>query len=328
MQRRSFLTLFGASAAAWPLAARAQQQLAVPVIGFMSTRSQEDSAHLLDTFHRGLAESGYVEGRNVSIEFRWARGQYDLLPAMAADLVRRRVSVLVAVGGAVSPLAAKRATSTIPIVFGVGDDPVQLGLVASLSRPGGNLTGVTTLNVEIGPKRLELMHELVPSATKVALLVNPTNATGAILSQDIEAAARALGLQLVVLHASDEIELGAAFARLRQFGVGGLVIGTDAFFNSRSEQIAALAVRHAMPTIYQYREFAVAGGLMSYGGGSPVSYHLMGSYAGRILKGEKPADLPVQQYARIELIINMKTAKALGITFPTAILVRADEVIE
>jgi putative ABC transport system substrate-binding protein len=310
-----------------PLAARAQQR-ALPVIGFLGSASPELFADRLRDFRAGLNDTGYVEGRNVAIEYRWAHGHYDRLPALAADLVRRRVTVIAAISGAPVAVAAKAATSTIPIVFQVGIDPVQMGLVASLNRPGGNLTGITSLNVEVGPKRLELLHELVPTATTVAFLVNPANPSADPLSRDLQAAASKLGLQIHVLRASTEHDFDAVFATLVRLRAGALVIGTDAFFTSRSEQLAALAVKHAVPTAYQWRGFAAAGGLMSYGGDFTDLLRRTGVYAGRILKGEKPADLPVQQSTKIELIINLKTAKALGLTVPLPLLGRADEVIE
>ncbi len=303
------------------------QQSALPVIGVLDGRSADESTPLVAALRRGLNETGFVEGRNVAIEHHWAHGQYDRLPALAADLVRRQVTVIATSGNA-SALAAKTATATIPIVFLTGADPVQAGLVASLSRPGGNLTGVTSLGVELGPKRLELLHELVPAATTIAILVNPANRSAEIQVRDMQAAARTLGLELHILQASTEREIDAAFATLTRLRAGALVISPEAFFNSRSEQLAALTVRHAVPAIYTYREFAAAGGLMSYGGSITDSYRQAGIYVGRILKGEKPADLPVQQSAKVELIINMKTAKALGLTVPFALLGRADEVIE
>jgi putative ABC transport system substrate-binding protein len=310
-----------------PLAARAQQP-ALPVIGFLATESADLFAGPLRAFHQGLSETGHVEGRNVAIEYRWADGQNDQLPALAADLVRRRVSVIVAGGGTPTVLAAKAATATIPTIFYVAVDPVEHGYVASLNRPGGNLTGVSNLAGELGPKRLELLHELVPTATIMAVLVNPTIPTAETLSRDLQAAARPLGLELHVLHASTDREIETAFATLLQLRAGALVIAPNLFFVSRIERLAALTVRHGVPTIFQFREFAAAGGLMSYGGSITESFRLVGAYTGRILKGEKPADLPVQQLTRIELIINMKTAKTLGLTFPITLLGRANEVIE
>jgi putative ABC transport system substrate-binding protein len=308
-----------------PLAARAQQP-AMPVIGFLNTRAPGQDAHLLAAFRLGLKEAGYVEGQNVAVEYRFAEGRNDRLPGMAADLVRRQVAVIAANGPAV--VAAKAATTTIPIVFSVGLNPVASGLVASLNRPGGNLTGVTILFDEVGPKRLELMRELVPTATIVAVLMNPTYPTAETQSRDLQAAARTLGLEIRVLHASTERELDSAFATVVQLRAGALVIGNDSFFNSRSEQLAALVVRHAVPTIFQTREFAAAGGLMSYGGSITDSYRQVGVYTGRILKGEKPADLPVQQATKVELVINLKTAKTLGLTIPSSVLARADEIIQ
>ena len=325
MKRRTFITLIG-GAVAWPLAARAQQP-AMPVVGVLVSRGAGDDPHLLAAFRQGLKDVGYVEGQNMATAYRFAEGQYDRLPALAADLVRLEVTVIAALGTPAAP-AAKAATAAIPIVFTVGVDPVEVGLVAGLSRPGGNLTGVTGMGVELGPKRLELLHELVPRATVVAALLNP-NTTGAeTLSTDLLASARSLGLKLHVLNAVSERDFDAAFATVAQLRAGGLVIGNDPFFISCSEQLAALALRHAVPTIFQFRAFATAGGLMSYGGNLTDLYRLAGVYTGRILKGEKPADLPVQQVTKVELILNLKTAKALGLEVPPSLLARADEVIE
>jgi putative tryptophan/tyrosine transport system substrate-binding protein len=327
MRRRDVITLLGSAAASWPLAARAQQP-ALPVIGFLCVDSREGFADRLRAVHQGLNEAGFVEGRNVAIEYRWADGQIDRLPALAADLARRQVNVIATAGASPAALAAKAATATIPIVFQIGADPVASGLVASLNRPGGNLTGVTSLNTELGPKRLELLHELVPAANLLAVLINPKGSQAAIQLDGFQAAARTLGLQLHVLHASSEHDFDMVFTSVRQLRAGGLAIGPDPLFLSRSEQLAAMALRHAVPTISPYREFVPPGGLMSYGGSLTEQYRLVGVYTGRILKGDKPADLPVEQITRVELAINMKTARALGLSFPTALLVRADEVIE
>jgi putative ABC transport system substrate-binding protein len=326
MNRREFITLVGGAAAAWPLAAGAQQP-AMPVIGFLNGGSPGPYAPYVAAFRQGLKEAGYIEGENVTIEYRWLEGQYDRAPSMAAELVRRQVAVIVA--NSPGNLAAKAATTTIPIVFTTAGDPVQLGFVASLSRPGGNLTGVTQLNVEVGPKRLELAHELVPAATIIGLLVNPANPTLAEpITRNLQEASRTLGLKLHVLHASTEREIEMAFATLLQLRAGALVIGSDPFLNIQSKQLAALALRQALPAIFQYRQFAAAGGLASYGGSIADAYRTAGVYTGRILKGEKPADLPVQQSTKVELIINLKTAKALGLTVSLPLLGRADEVIE
>jgi putative tryptophan/tyrosine transport system substrate-binding protein len=326
MRRRDFIAGLG-GAVAWPFAVRAQQR-AMPVIGFLDAGSADAAAHYAAAFRKGLSETGYVVGKDVAIEYRWAEGRFDRLPALVADLVRRQVAVIVAGGGAPAALAAKAATTTIPIVFLIGDDPVNFGLVPSLNRPGGNITGESAQNVELGPKRLELLHEVVPAATTLALLVNPTNPNAETLSRDLHAAARTLGLQLQVLHASTEREIDTVFATLPQLQAGGLTIGHDAFFNSQNERLAALALGHAMPTIYQFREFAAAGGLISYGTDLADTYHQGGVYAGRILKGEKPGDLPVLQPTKFKLVINLKTAKALGLTIPETLLATADEVIQ
>jgi ABC-type uncharacterized transport system substrate-binding protein len=324
MNRRAFISLMGGTVAGWPRAARAQQPR-MPVVGMLSLPAS--FAGRLQAFRQALSEAGYDDGRNVTIENTWD-GQYDRLPALAADLARRRVSVIVATSTPAA-LAAKAATSTVPIVFNVGVDPVEAGLVASLNHPGANLTGASNLNVELGPKQLELLHEVVPAAGRIALLVNPVSpAFAEPLSRQLQPAARSLGLELRVLQASTERELETVFASLAQLQAGAMVIASDPFLNSHSEQIAALALRHAMPTMHQFREFPAAGGLMGYGGSITDSYRLVGEYTGRILKGEKPADLPVQQYTKVELIINLKTARALGLTVPLSIIARADEVIE
>jgi ABC-type uncharacterized transport system substrate-binding protein len=326
MTRREFITLIG-GATAWPLTARAQQT-AMPVIGFLNGGTAEGYAAMAAAFRQGLNEAGYIEGRNVAIEYRWAGGQYDRLPSLAADLVQQKVTVIAATTTPAT-LAAKAATSTVPIVFTTGGDPVQLGLVASLNRPGGNLTGVTNLNVEVVPKRLELARELFPGATTFALLVNPVNPVAATVSKDLEAIADTLGVRLHVLHARTEADFEAAFAMAMQLRAAALVItAADPWFGSHAAQLGALALRHSVPTIYQYREFAAAGGLMSYGGYTTDTYRLGGVYTGRILKGEKPADLPVVQSTKVELILNLKTARALGITVPLPLSGRADEVIE
>jgi putative ABC transport system substrate-binding protein len=326
VKRRQFITLLGGTVAAWPITTRAQQ--AVPVVGVLSAEWPNLFSDRLRAFHDGLRETGYVEGRNLAIEYRWAEGRNDRLPALATELVRRQVTVLVATSTP-AVLAARIATTTIPIVFFVAADPVQLGLVTSLSRPEGNLTGVVTLNVEVAAKRLQLLHELVPTATIVALLVNPSNtALAETITKELEAAARTLGVQLHVLHASSERELDTAFATLVQLRAGALVIGADALFNSRSEQLAELTIRHRVPAIYQFREFVSTGGLMAYGSTVLDTYRPLGVYTGRILKGEKPAELPVQQATKVELVINMKTAKALGLTVPLPLIGRVDEVIE
>jgi putative tryptophan/tyrosine transport system substrate-binding protein len=325
MKRRQFIAGLAGAVAAWPIAAHAQQP-STPVIGFLNSASPDRYAKYVAAFRAGLNEIGYVEGRNVVIEYRWADGQYDHLPELATDLVRQHVSVIAANSPAAG--AAKRATTTIPIVFTSAIDPVQVGLVASLNRPGGNLTGISILNVELGQKRLELLHELLPTTRVMALLANPTNPATEALTRSVQLAADALGLQLHVLSASDDSNLDQAFATLAQIGAGGLLIGTDAFFITRSEQLAALAFRNAVPAIFQFREFAAAGGLMSYGTSLSDAYHQSGVYTARVLKGEKPADLPVHQSTKVELIVNLTTAKALGFNVPLSLLARADEVIE
>jgi putative ABC transport system substrate-binding protein len=324
LQRREFIAGLG-SAAAWSVTARAQQP-AKPVIGYLSATAQDYGPHFLPAFRQGLKEQGFIENLNVVIEYRFAENQYDRLPALAADLVRRRVAVLVAVGPAALP--ARDATTSIPVVFSVGVDPIEAGLVSHLNRPGGNLTGATILNVELGPKRLELLHEALPATTSLALLINPTRANADAESSAMSAAASARGLKLHVLHASTDSDIDNAFAALVQLRAGGLVIGTDSLFNARNDKLAALALQHAVPTIYQYREFPAAGGFMSYGSGFTDAIRIAGVYTGRILKGEKPADLPVQQASKVELTINLKTARSLGLTLPLTLLGRADEVIE
>jgi putative tryptophan/tyrosine transport system substrate-binding protein len=322
--RRSLLLATGALLAARRTLA---QQPADPVIGFLNGASYELSKHLVQAFHQGLNETGFSEGRNVRIEYRSAEGVYSRLPGLAADLVARQVSVLVATGTPTG-LPAKAATSTIPIVFVTGSDPIEQGLVTSLSRPGGNLTGATTLAVEMGRKRLELIREVVPTASLVAVLINPTGPNLKPVLADVHAAAGALGVSIRIVHASTEREVDAVFSTLAQLRVGALVIGTDTFFNSQSGKLGALTVRRGLPAIYQYREFVAAGGLLSYGGAITDAYRLVGVYTGRILKGEKPGDLPVQQSTKAELFVNLKTAKALGVTIPPSVLARADEVIE
>jgi putative tryptophan/tyrosine transport system substrate-binding protein len=326
VKRREFITLLGGAAAAWPLAARAQQPT-MPVIGFINAASAQSWAAPLSAFLKGLRETGYVEGHNVAIEYRWAEAQYDRLPSFVADLVQRKVNVLAATSTPAA-LAAKAATTAIPIVFTTAGDPVQLGLVGTLSRPGGNITGVTLLDVELAPKRLQLARELMPTATLIPVLVNPRFPPTESMLRELAVAARTLGLKIHVAHATTEREINEAFATVAQLRAGPLVIGTDIFFASRIEQLGTLTLRNVVPTIFEYREFASAGGLISYGASITEMYRNAGIYAGRILKGDKPADLPVQRATKIELIINLKTARALGLTIPTSLLVRADEVIE
>lgn len=325
MKRREFFAVFG-GAAAWPLAAHAQQP---PVIGFLSSRSAGESAPVVAGFRQGLSEAGYVEGRNVAIEYRWAENQYDRLPAFAAELVRRPVAVIVAAGGHASAVAAKAATRTIPIVFTSVGNPVESGLVASLNHPGGNVTGMdATLTAELDSKRLQLLKELVPAASIIGVLVNPNRPLYELQVEGIKATARILGQQVIIARAGRERDLDAAFTALDQQRAGALLVAADPFFSSRREQIITLAARYAVPASYQWRDFAVAGGLMSYGASLAGAYRQAGIYTGRILKGENPADLPVAQPTKFELVVNLKTAQGLGLTVPPAILARADEVIE
>jgi putative tryptophan/tyrosine transport system substrate-binding protein len=327
MKRREFITLIGGTAAAWPLAARAQQQT-MPVIGYLNLGSPESDAFRLTGLRRGLSQSGYVEGRNLVIEYRWAGNQADRLPNLAADLVQLRVAVIVS-PGSLSALAAKGATTSIPIVFVVGNDPVQLGLVASLNRPGGNLTGINAFAVELGAKGLALLHELMPSTATIGFLENPNNPIfAAYYERDVLTAATVIGQKIQILNAGTDREIDAAFVSLIQARTGALLVGSDVFFNNRIDQIVALAARHAIPTMYHFREFVVAGGLISYGSSLMDAYQQVGLYTGRILKGEKPADLPVIQATKLELIINLKTAKTLGLPIPDKLLSLADEVIE
>jgi len=326
MKRREFIAGLAGLAAAWPIVARAQPS-ATPVIGFLGSRASGEDPQLLTSFRLGLKEAGFVEGQNLAIEYRFAENQYDRLPTLAADLVQRRVALIAANGPAAQ--AAKSATSAIPIVFTVGFDPVEVGLVASLNRPGGNITGVSILDVQLGPKRLELLKELVPKATTIAVLVNPTDPVRAgNTSKAVLTAARTLGLQSNILQASSERNLDAVFASLLQMRADGLVIGGEPFFNSHGKQLGALSARHKVPTIFQFREFMAGGGLASYGASLTDSYRQVGIYAARILKGERPADLPIVQASKFELMINMRTAKALGLTVPAKLLFTADEVIE
>ena len=326
MRRREFIAGLASTTVAWPLVASAQQG-ALPVVGLLSPRASGDVPQLLAAVRQGLKDSGYVEGQNVTIEYRFAENQYERLAALAADLVHRQVNVIVATA-APAVIAARAATTSIPIIFEMGDDPVRLGFVARLDRPGGNITGVTQLNREVAPKRLELLHELLPTVSVMALLANPTDTSSAILSNNTMSVAQTLGLELHVLNASTEGDFDSVFANLIQLRAGGLVINPDAFFSARSEQLAALALRYAVPAVFENREFVAAGGLASYGGSLSDAYRLAGDYAARVLKGEKPGNLPVQQATKVELFLNLKTAKALGITVPLPLSGRADELIE
>ena len=326
MRRREFIALVG-GVAAWPHAGRSQQS-AMPVIGYLGAQSPAVFASRVRAFRQGLAELGFVEGRNVAIEFRWAEGQHNRLAALAAELVNLQVTVIVAPGGAPAALAARSATTTIPIVFEMGADPVAMGLVDSLSRPGGNLTGVSSLSVEVTPKRLEFLHQVLPTAGVFAVLVNPTSPTAESQLRNLQSAAGTLGLKLHVLHASAARDLDTVFATLSQLRASGLVIASDTFLGTHGEQLAALAVRHAVPAVHQSRDFTIAGGLMSYGGSFVQSHRQAGIFTGRIIMGAKPADLPVRQVTIIEFLINLRTAKSLGVTFPRSLLVLADELIE
>ena len=327
MKRREFITLLGGAAAAWPLAARAQQP-AMPVIGYLSSRSPEDTTHLLAGFREGLADGGFFERQNVTIEYRWALGHYDHLPELATELARLPVLVVAATGGEPAALAAKAATSTIPIVFATGTDPVKAGLVGSYNRPGGNATGINFQTADMEAKRLGLLHELMPQAKTIAFLYNPKFAAAEGQLHDVREAARTLGLQVNVLHASTDDEINAAFRAMVQQQTAALILATDPFFDTRRSQLVVLAAYNMLPAIYQFREYATTGGLMSYGIDAVDAYRQVGIYTARILKGAKPVDLPVLQPIKFELIINLKTAKALGLEIPPMLLARADEVIE
>jgi putative ABC transport system substrate-binding protein len=328
MRRRQFIALLSSAPIAWPVGGHAQQP-ATPLIGFLGVRSPAEATHLVAAFRQGLDETGWIEGRNIAIDYRWAGNQYDRLPKLAADLVERQVAVIAATGGGVSALAARAATSKIPIVFVMGDlDPVKSGLVNSLNRPGGNITGIAPFTSVLGLKRLELLHELVPSAATIGMLVNPDFADSEIQSREAQEAALALGLQLYVLDAVSEAAFENAFTALSDRGAGALLVGNDGLFLSRREQLVALAARFSIPAIYSYREYVAAGGLMSYAPSLADAYRRAGTYTGKILRGTAPADLPVEQPTKFELVVNMKTAKALGLTIPSLILARADEVIE
>jgi len=327
VRRREFITLLGGAAAAWPLAARAQQS-AMPVIGFLSSRSPHEAAYVVAAFHRGLGEGGYSEGQNVRIEYCWAEGQYDRLPALATDLVRRSVALIASSGGIGAAIAAKQATSTIPIVFTAGDDPVKLGLVASLNRPGGNVTGIYNFISAIEAKRFGLLREAVPTTGSIAVLLDPNYLGFDVQLKDLEEAARAVGRQIDVFKASSEADIHAAFRAMARLPAAALLVGADPFFNGRREQLVTLAAHYGVPAMYELREYVLAGGLMSYGTNLADAYRQVGNYTARVLKGDKPADLPVVQSSKFELVINLKAAKALGLTFPDKLLALADEVIE
>jgi len=327
MKRREFITLLGGAAVAWPIAARAQQT-AIPVVGFLGTTTPDDFADRVAAFREGLKEAGYVEGQNVVVEYRWPEGNYDRLTTLAADLVRRQVSVIAAVGGEPSPLAAKAATATIPIVFSIGGDPVRLGLVASLNRPGGNITGVNFFQSELGAKRLGLLHDLLPKASAIGMLVNPTFADAETHARDVKETALPLGLQIHVVRARTVDDFDTAFAALAQQKIDALLLANDSFFHGERRKLIALAARYAIPAVYFWRDFPVDGGLMSYSPSLTQAYRQVGIYTGKILNGAKPADLPVVQPTKFEFVINLKTAKTLGLTFPPGLLAIADEVIE
>jgi putative tryptophan/tyrosine transport system substrate-binding protein len=327
MRRRDLITLLGSAGVAWPLAVLAQPPK-VLIVGFLNSRSPGEATYLLAAFREGLREAGFVEGQNVAIEYRWAEGQYQRLRELAAELVQARVAAIAATGGAISGLAAKAATSTIPVVFTTGDDPIETGLVSSLNRPTGNLTGVAVLSNQLGAKRLELLHQLVPNAEGIAVLFNPTYSSTKAQLSDLQQAAATLGLRLNILYASTERDLDNAFAKLRKQRAAALLVGVDPFFNSRRNQLITMAAKQAVPTIYFYREFSAAGGLMSYAPSLVDAYRQTGVYTGKVLKGAKPGDLPVIQPTKFEFVINLKTAKALGLTIPPVLLATADEVIE
>jgi putative ABC transport system substrate-binding protein len=327
MRRRDFIKVIAVSAAGWPLAARAQQR-SIPVIGFLNSASAVEWSPFVAAFRRGLSESGYVEGQNVAIEFRWAEGHYDRLPMLAADLVRIGVAVIVATGGTTSAVAAKQTTTTIPIVFSTGGDPVKQGLVASINRPGGNITGVNVLTTGLEAKRLEILHAVVPNASIIGVLINPNNVSAEAQSIIVQDAGRTMGQKVLILHTSSERDFEAVFATMVQSRIDALIVAADPFFSSHRDQLIALTARYRIPAIYEWHEFVQAGGLMSYGSDLAEGYHQIGIYAGRVLKGEKPGDLPIVQSTKVQFAINLKTAKALGVTVPLPLLGRADEVIE